>query len=190
MHTRGHSGYLAGQSAYYLLKAAAWEQRGAGAAHKDWVALAGAVIARLNAAKNSDGEYPFILSEETGAGLEYDALGSAWCLAAAALYAQLTGDRSGLAEMERTEAHYYNAFIARAECYGGPLDTDKAVDSEGVLAYIRAVRRLHALTRRTVYLNHLQDALGLRQHSGRFDRPVLGRTLTPARACTAAAIPV
>ena len=138
------------------------------------------MIARLNAAKNSDGEYPFILSEETGAGLEYDALGSAWCLAAAALYAQLTGDRSGLAEMERTEAHYYNAFIARAECYGGPLDTDKAVDSEGVLAYIRAVRRLHALTRRTVYLNHLQDALGLRQHSGRFDRPVLGRTLTPA----------
>lgn len=160
MHTAGHTGYLAGQSAYYLLKAAAWEQRCAGAAHKDWVALAGAVIARLNAAKNSDGEYPFILSEETGAGLEYDALGSAWCLAAAALYAQLTGDRSGLAEMERTEAHYYNAFIARAECYGGPLDTDKAVDSEGVLAYIRAVRRLHALTGRTVYLDHLQDALG------------------------------
>lgn len=186
----GHTGYLAGQSAYYLLKAAAWEQRCAGAAHKDWVALAGAVIARLNAAKNSDGEYPFILSEETGAGLEYDALGSAWCLAAAALYAQLTGDRSGLAEMERTEAHYYNAFIARAECYSGPLDTDKAVDSEGVLAYIRAVRRLHALTGRTVYLDHLQDALGLRQHSGRFDRPVLGRTLTPTRACTAAAIPV
>lgn len=190
MHTAGHTGYLAGQSAYYLLKAAAWEQRCAGAAHKDWVALAGAVIARLNTAKNSDGEYPFILSEETGAGLEYDALGSAWCLAAAALYAQLTGDRSGLAEMERTEAHYYNAFIARAECYGGPLDTDKAVDSEGVLAYIRAVRRLHALTGRTVYLDHLQDALGLRQHSGRFDRPVPGRTLTPARACTAAAIPV
>lgn len=160
MHTAGHTGYLAGQSAYYLLKAAAWEQRCAGAAHKDWVALAGAVIARLNTAKNSDGEYPFILSEETGAGLEYDALGSAWCLAAAALYAQLTGDRSGLAEMERTEAHYYNAFIARAECYGGPLDTDKAVDSEGVLAYIRAVRRLHALTGRTVYLDHLQDALG------------------------------
>ena len=120
MHTRGHSGYLAGQSAYYLLKAADWDERLGGTAHPDWVALAGSVVARLNAAKNGDGEYPFILSEETGAGLEYDSMGSAWCLAAAALYAKLTGDRSGLEEMAHSEAHYYEAFVARGECYGGP----------------------------------------------------------------------
>ena len=159
MHTRGHSGYLAGQSAYYLLKAADWDERLGGTAHPDWVALAGSVVARLNAAKNGDGEYPFILSEETGAGLEYDSMGSAWCLAAAALYAKLTGDRSGLEEMARSEAHYYEAFVARGECYGGPLDTDKAVDSEGVLAYIRAARLLHELTGEEVYLRHLRDAL-------------------------------
>ena len=159
MHTRGHSGYLAGQSAYYLLKAADWDERLGGTAHPDWVALAGSVVARLNAAKNGDAEYPFILSEETGAGLEYDSMGSAWCLAAAALYAKLTGDRSGLEEMARSEAHYYEAFVARGECYGGPLDTDKAVDSEGVLAYIRAARLLHELTGEEVYLRHLRDAL-------------------------------
>lgn len=160
MHTGGHSGYLAGQSAYYLLKAAEHEERFAGTPHPDWVALAGSVVERLNAVKNTDGEYPFILSEETGAGLEYDSLGSCWCLAAAALYARMTGDRQGLEELRRSEAHYYKAFIARAECYGGPLDTDKAVDDEGVLPYIRAARLLHELTGDETYLDHLQDALG------------------------------
>ena len=160
MHTGGHTGYLNGQSLYYLLKAADYEQRFAGTGHPDWTTLAGSVLERLDAAKNTDGEYPFILSEETGAGLEYDALGSAWCLAAAALYALQTGDRSGLAGMARSEAHYYKAFVARAECYGGPLDTDKAIDDEGILAYIRAARLLHELTGEDIYLDHLRDALG------------------------------
>lgn len=61
--------------------------------------------------------------------------------------------------MERSEVHYYDAFIRRAECYGGPPDTSKAVDSEGVLAYIRVARLLHELTGKAVYLDHLRDAL-------------------------------
>lgn len=160
MHTGGHSGYLAGQSLYYLLKAFEYERRFGMVERRDWLALAESILERLNAVKNTDGEYPFILSEETGAGLEYDSLGSVWCLAAAALYARLAGDQSGLAEMERSEAHYYHAYVARAECYGGPLDTDKAIDDEGILAYIRAARLLHELTGREVYLDHLRDALG------------------------------
>ena len=72
---------------------------------------------------------------------------------------QLTHDTADLPAMERSEAHYYDAFIRRAECYGGPPDTSKAVDSEGVLAYLRAVRLLHELTGKAVYLDHLRDAL-------------------------------
>ena len=75
-----------------------------------------------------------------------DSLGSAWCLAAEAALMQLTGDTADLPAMERSEIHYYDAFIRRAECYGGPPDTSKAVDSEGVLAYIRVARLLHELT--------------------------------------------
>ena len=72
---------------------------------------------------------------------------------------QLTGDTADLPAMERSEVHYYDAFIRRAECYGGPPDTSKAVDSEGVLAYIRVARLLHELTGKAVYLDHLRDAL-------------------------------
>ena len=127
--------------------------------HPDWLAFVQGVVPRLAAARNGDGEYPFTLSEQTGAGLEYDSLGSAWCLAAEAALMQLTGDTADLPAMERSEVHYYDAFIRRAECYGGPPDTSKAVDSEGVLAYIRVARLLHELTGKAVYLDHLRDAL-------------------------------
>jgi len=48
--------------------------------------------------------------------------------------------------------------VRRQECYGGPLDIDKQIDSEGILAYIRAVRRLHAITGEETLLDHLRDA--------------------------------
>lgn len=158
MYTGGHSGYLVGQTLYYILKAYRLEAA-RGIDHPDWLAFVQGVVPRLAAARNGDGEYPFILSEQTGAGLEYDSLGSAWCLAAEAALMQLTGDTADLPAMERSEVRYYDAFIRRAECYGGPPDTSKAVDSEGVLAYIRVARLLHELTGKAVYLDHLRDAL-------------------------------
>lgn len=49
--------------------------------------------------------------------------------------------------------------MKRMECYGAPLDADKAVDSEGILAYIKAVRYLHALTGDDLYLDHMRDSI-------------------------------
>lgn len=53
-------------------------------------------------------------------------------------------------ELKASEKHYYDSFVKLAECYGGPLDTDKTIDSEGILAYIRGVRILHDYWRRSV----------------------------------------
>lgn len=60
---------------------------------------------------------------------------------------------SGQPEAQRK--HYYETYVKRMECYGAPLDADKAVDSEGILAYIKAVRYLHALTGDDLYLDHM-----------------------------------
>lgn len=72
---------------------------------------------------------------------------------------QLTGDTADLPAMERSEVHYYDAFIRRAECTAARRIPAKPVDSEGVLAYIRVARLLHELTGKAVYLDHLRDAL-------------------------------
>lgn len=159
MRTPGHSAYLSGQAMFYILKAYEYEKRIKGISHDDWLIFAKDVLDKLERTKNSDHEYPTILSEKTGAGLEYDAFSGAWCLAAMAYYSWLTEDESYIESLKDSEQHYYETYVKRMECYGAPLDAEKAVDSEGILAYIRAVRYLHALTKDDLYLDHMRDAI-------------------------------
>ena len=159
MHSGGHSAYLNGQAVYYILKAYLSEMIARKIMHDDWITFVTPVVRKMNAELNSDSEYPFAFSERTGAGLEYDSMGGAWCLAAAALYEYVTKDRAYLDILKKSEQYYYDAFVMKCECYGGPLDTDKAVDDEGILAYIRAVKILHEITGEEYLLDHMKDAL-------------------------------
>ena len=163
----GHAAYLVGQSVYLILKAYECEKT-YGTEHEDWIAFSRRVIARTEQSRSSDGEYPYIFSEQTGAGLEYDSFSGAWCMAAAALYCRLTGERAWLPGLLKSEAWYHDTYVRHEECYGGPLDIDKNTDSEGILSYIRAVRELHAALHRDepscsgsqkALLDHLRDAL-------------------------------
>lgn len=159
MHTPGHCAYLTGQAVYYVMKAYQYEKEKMHCEHEEWVSFAKAILAKVEGEKNSEQEYPFIFSEQTGAGLEYDAFGGVWCLAAAACYSWVTGDDTYLAGLQESEMHYYERYVKRVICYGAPLDTDKAVDSEGILAYMRGVSYLHRITGDDKYLAHLRDAL-------------------------------
>ncbi|MCR5733987.1 MAG: hypothetical protein K6G22_05190 [Lachnospiraceae bacterium] len=162
--TPGHAAYLVGQSVYLILKAYALEKDN-GTDHEDWLLYAHRVLERTEKGRNSDGEYPYVFSEDTGAGLEYDSFSGAWCLAAAAYYGYLTGDHTYVPALLNSEKWYYDKFVKHEECYGGPLDIDKKTDSEGILSYIRALRYLHeALSEqndaeRDILLDHLRDAL-------------------------------
>ena len=158
MHSGGHSAYINGQAVYYLLKAYRNEKE-CGNVHEEWLELAGKVVERVNRELNSDFEYPFSMSEKTGTGIEYDSMGGAWCLAASAMYELISGDRDLVPTLIKSEEHYYDCFVKKCICYGGPLDTDKAVDSEGILSYIRAVRLMHEITGNDGLLDHLRDAL-------------------------------
>ena len=154
----GHAAYLVGQALYYILKAYALE-KDRGFVHPDWPDYVSRVLKVTELSRNGDGEYPYIFSEGSGAGLCYDAMSGAWCLAAAAYFAFLTGDDSRLDALLESEAHYHAAYIVPMTCYGGPLDIDKQVDSEGVLAYIRAARWLHAMTGDAALLKRMGEAI-------------------------------
>ena len=155
----GHAAYLVGQALYLILKAYDYEKRLGGIAHPDWLSFVSGVIGVTEKSRNGDHEYPYIFSEETGAGLCYDSFSGAWCLAAAAYFCRLTGKEDFLPQLLESERHYHSAYIAHLTCYGGPLDIDKQIDSEGVLAYIRAVRWLHEMTGDENLLHHMLDAL-------------------------------
>lgn len=80
-------------------------------------------------------------------------------MAALAYYSYLTDDKTYLNSLIESERHYYYTYVSRMECYGGPLDTNKAIDSEGILAYLKAVKFLHMMTNDTVYIEHMRDAI-------------------------------
>ena len=155
----GHPAYLVGQAAYLILKAYDDEKRSQNTIHSAWMTFVADVLKITEASRNADGEYPYLLSEKTGAGLCYDSFSGAWCMAAAAYYSHLANDRQYVPQLLRSEQYYHNQYIAHLECYGGPLDIDKQIDSEGVLAYIRAVRWLHEITGENALLDHMRDAL-------------------------------
>ncbi len=159
MRTAGHSSYLIAQCLYYICKAYSYEITYKNEAHNDWLVFVGDIIDRLEKTKNTDNEYPYILSAKTGAGIEYDSFAGCWCMTAGLYYTWLKQDLTYLDGFKKSENYYYNYFIKHAECYGAPHDTDKATDSEGVLAYIRAVRYLYELTGDEMYLDHMKEAL-------------------------------
>jgi len=155
----GHSSYICGQAMFYILKAYEFEKRFMNCIHSEWLIFVKNIIDKVERTKNTDYEYPYIFSEKTGAGIEYDSFSGAWCLAAVAYYSWLTGDMSYLESIKHSEQHYYDTYVSHMECYGAPLDTCKAIDSEGILAYIKAVRYIHAITRDKLYLQHMKDAI-------------------------------
>ncbi len=157
--TGGHSGYIVGQGLYYILKAYEFMANEENTVYDAYINFVKPVLDRLIVTVNSDNEFPYILSEETGAGLEYDSFGGSWIMAAISYYMYLTGDKSYLEQIKKSEQYYYNKYVGKVICYGGPLDISKGVDSEGILAYIRAVRYIHAITGDDVYLKHLKDAI-------------------------------
>lgn len=154
----GHSSYLDGQATYYILDCYRMELE-QGRHHDDWLAFVSRIIPVFERSRNGDDEYPYLFSERTGAGINYDSFAGAWCLAATAYWELLTGDRGYLDGLRKAETHYHDAYVRRMECFGAPLDTSKAVDSEGILAYVKAVRRLHEITGDDRYLDHMRDAL-------------------------------
>ncbi len=155
----GHSSYICGQAMFYILKAYEFEKRFKNQVNKNWISFVKNILEKVEQTKNTDNEYPYIFSEKTGAGIEYDSFSGTWCMAALAYYSLITGDMSYIESLRKSEQHYYDAHVSRMECYGAPLDTCKTVDSEGILAYIKAVKIIHQLTDDHKYLEHMKDAI-------------------------------
>lgn len=155
----GHSAYLVGQALYYVLMAYDLEKRSFGQEHRDWLAWVRGCLDHIEHTKNASGEVPYLWSARDGSALEYDSFAGCWCVAAAAYYDALLGDSRYLEGCKKSVLHYYTAYVRHMECYGTPLDTQKAVDSEGILPFVKACRLLHQMTGQAEFLQMLSDGL-------------------------------
>ena len=157
--SEGHSSYLTGQCIWYILKGYEQEKKSRNLEHRNWLEFSRKVLERTIKTLNKENAFPYTWSAETGEGKDYDGFCGCWCLAALSYYIKITSNMELLATCNLVDDYYFTKFVKRMECYGTPHDTWKAVDSEGILAFIKANRILHELTNDTKYLEYLKAGL-------------------------------
>lgn len=153
----GHSAYVNGQACWCLL--AAWQaEAAAGRRHGNWLNTALCVLDTACRTQAPDGRFGYTYSEADGSMLDGAGFSGCWFVPALALAHRVTGDSRYLHAARRAMA-FYAGHIGRFDAWGGPHDIFKSPDEEGVLAFIKAARLLHAATAEPAYLDMLVHGL-------------------------------
>jgi hypothetical protein len=147
-----HCAYTTGHAAYYLLRASQVSPT----KHDNWLRTALGALDTVMELQRGDGAFGYVFSTREPRVIDFDGFAGCWFAAALPLAWQITGDAK-YGDAGRRAFDYYHTFVQDLACWGTPMDTYKSIDSEGNLAFIRAARLMHELTRDDRYLTMLRD---------------------------------
>ena len=154
-----HSAYLNGQACYYLLKSYQhannhkWEE-----GQSKWLTIVEKILQRVVQLQRDDGAFPVYFDPDNGKPLYYASFQGAWFLAALAELYSITGSVDLKKSIDRAMP-FYHSFYARGELWGTPIDTCDAVDQEGNLACVIAMKTMHETEQEQPYLDLLLHGL-------------------------------
>jgi len=152
-----HSAYPNGQAAFFLTRAHMME-KDRGFDHPRWLDAAGSIVHAAIERQLDDGHFPLTVATDDGRVLDPDGFAGCWFAAAAALYAQATGDKAALHAAARA-CDAYDADLATLEILGSPHDINKAPDEESSLPMAKLARSLHEQTADPKYIDVLARTL-------------------------------
>ncbi len=148
-----HSAYTNGHALYYLFKALE-EIPGAPAHWRSGAIRTADVFLSL---QREDGNCGYAFSTAEPKVADWDGFAGCWIGAAFAMAGRVTGDARYL-EAARKAAEFYHGPVQNLNVCGTPMDTWKAPDQEGNLAFMKLVRLLHEESGDIRYLAMLEDA--------------------------------
>lgn len=149
----GHSSYVNGHMCHYLLKGYLLEQQ-AGQERANWLNSARKVLDHVASIQTEDGNFGYIYSEEDGSIVDPVGFAGCWFVPAFANLYKITGQERYL-DVARKAMDFYRNDVEAFNVYGGPHDTWKSPDEEGILAWVKAARLLHEITGEERFLNDL-----------------------------------
>ncbi len=151
-----HSAYTNAEAAAYLLRASMFEQQHAGRTVAAWHDPALRACDVIIGLQREDGHCGYAYYRDRPEVADWQGFAGCWWAAAFCHAFQLTGRKSYLeAACRAIEAYWPD--VRNRDVRGTPMDTWKANDQEGVLAFIRTARLLFELTDDTRYLAMLQS---------------------------------
>lgn len=139
-----HYAYTNGQALFYLLAAYHFGRGRALDGRQRWRDMALRVLDQALAVQTAEGNFGYAYSGETGRIVDPFGFAGCWFVPALVLAWVATREERYLVAARRGLA-FYRGYVDRLWCWGTPMDTRKAVDQEGVLAFIRGARLLHQL---------------------------------------------
>ncbi len=151
-----HCSYTNGEAVAYLLEAYRFARDEMDLERPNWRETPLKVLDTALSVQTPEGNFGYAYSTEDGSMIDPDGFAGCWFVPALALAHELT-DESRYLEAAEKGISYYHDYVRRLSCWGTPMDTRKAIDQEGVLAFIRGARILHQITGEARYLTMLED---------------------------------
>ncbi len=152
-----HSAYTNGHALYYLFRTMK-HLCGRGETFPDlWRERALEVAENLLCLQRADGCCGYAFRTDRREVADYDGFAGCWIAAALAAGYLFCGDSRFLNAAARA-ADFYVQSVRELNVCGTPMDTWKAPDQEGNLAFMKLARMLHEATGRAEYLVMLEDA--------------------------------
>lgn len=152
-----HCAYTNGTAIYYLLKSLLFSRDTLKQDHPHWLDTALKVLDTIAKLQRPDGNFGFSYRADRREIIDDQGFAGAWFIPAMLYAHRITGDKRYLDSAKRGAA-FYHPFVKNLACWGAPMDTWKAVDQEGNLAFLRGARLLHEATGERAYLDMLTDS--------------------------------
>lgn len=151
-----HCAYTNGQALYYLFKLLVEMKKSGEKIPANWEKSAILVANSFCQIQREDGCCGYTFSPDKLAVVDFEGFGGCWIGVAFAVAAEYTGECKFL-EAAKKAADYYYDFVKSFNCYGTPMDTWKAPEQEGNLAFLKLARSLHEQTNHELFLTMLED---------------------------------
>jgi hypothetical protein len=154
------SAYVNGQAVCYMLKSYRYLKDN-NMTHEGaelWLAACRRIIDNVIEQMRYDGALGVYYDPADGEAVYYNSFQGAWFLAAIAEIAAVTNEEKYIKAFKASMS-FYKKFLDKVELWGMPMDTRDAVDEEGNLAYITALKTMHELTSEKEYMKQLIHAM-------------------------------
>lgn len=150
-----HCAYTNGKAVYGMLKSIFFLREREESWPEEWLAVCLKVLDTVLLLQREDGNYGYTYSATQKKVLDWDGFAGCWFVPAMVYAYRLTGKEKYLVSACKAES-FYREYVKALNCYSTPMDTWKAVDEEGNLAFVRGCRLLHETTGESRYLEDLR----------------------------------
>ena len=154
-----HCAYTVGSAVHYLTKTMDYLHQNGKPCPAKWMDAAQKVLHTVMDLQRADGAFGYTYSTQERKVLDWSGFAGCWFAPALVYLYRLTGEERCLHSAEKA-LHYYHTFVKDLNCYGTPMDTWKAVDEEGNLAFMRGSRLLYEQTGKAEFLQYMKDSAG------------------------------